>query len=109
MGFKFPNFGTLASNSKGIGKSLGSIGQGMGSGLSGVFSPFMQVENQLFGQADDFFSLGSPLLYGILGVGGLLILTSIFKGASVANNGISAVRENPEIAAMAIKAAQAGL
>ena len=107
MGFKFPNFGTLASNSKGIGKSLGSIGEGMGSGLSGVFQPFMQLEEQAFGQVDDFFS--SPLMYGILGVGGLLLLTTIFKGASVANNGISAVRENPEIAAMAIKAAQSGL
>ena len=84
MSFKFPNFGTLASNSKGIGKSLGSVGEGMGAGLSGVFQPFMQIEDQVFGQVDDFFS--SPIMYSILGIGGLLLLTTIIKGASVANN-----------------------
>ena len=107
MGFKIPNFGTLASNSKGFGKSISSIGEGTGSAIGSLFTPFMAVEDQLFGQADDFFS--SPLLYIALGLTGLVVLTTIVKGSSIANNGVGAIRENPEIALAAIKAAQGGL
>jgi hypothetical protein len=108
MGFmSHIKFGSLASNGKGLGKALSSAGGGLGEGLGGIFTPFLAAEQQIFGQVDGFFS--SPLMYGMLGIGGLVILSTIFKGASVANNGIGAIRENPEIAAMAIKAAQSGL
>jgi uncharacterized membrane protein YuzA (DUF378 family) len=100
-------WGSLASNSKSIGKSFGSIGTGIGQGLGGIFSPFLGVEDQLFGQVSDFTS--SPIMYMGLGLLGVLLLTTIFKGASVATSGIDAVKENPELAAMAIKAAQSGL
>ena len=101
------HWGSLASNIKGLGKSFSSIGTGMGQGLGGVFAPFLGVEQQIFGQVEDFTS--SPILYMGLGLIGLLLVTAMFKGASVANNGISAVKENPELAAMAIRAAQSGL
>ena len=112
------HWGSLASNSKGVGKSmgaisssiggsLGSIGGGVGDAIGGILSPFAALEGQAFNQISDFTS--SPIMYIGLGLIGVILLTSIFKGAAVANNGIGAVRDNPELVAIAAQAARGGL
>jgi len=101
---KIPNPGnvgkTIGSNvaglSSGVGKSFSSIGSGVGSGLSSVGKAIMPVEKQLFNQASS--AITSPLVYLGVGLVGVVVLTSIFKGAEVTNNGIGAVRDNPELA-----------
>ena len=117
-GFLGAHWGSLASNSKGIsrsmgaisssiGGSLGSIGGGVGDAIGGILSPFAALEGQAFNQLSDFTS--SPIMYIGLGLIGVVLLTSIFKAISVANNGIGAVRDNPELIAIAAQAAKGGL
>jgi len=87
----------LAGLSGGVGKSFSSIGGGIGDGLGSIGKAVMPVEKQLFNQATS--SLTSPLIYSGVGIVGIVVLTSIFKGAEVTNNGIDAIRDNPELLA----------
>ena len=81
----------------GVGKGINSLGAGVGGGLSSVGEAILPVEKQLFNQASS--AITSPLVYLGVAIVGTVVLVSIFKGAEVTNNGISAVRDNPELAA----------
>jgi hypothetical protein len=87
----------ISGLSAGVGKGINSLGAGVGGGLSSVGKAIMPVEKQLFNQASS--AITSPLVYVGVAIVGAVVLVSIFKGSEVANNGIGAVRDNPELAA----------
>jgi hypothetical protein len=102
---KIGNVGKAVGNNisglgSGVGKAVDSVGGGIGSAVHSVTKPLMNIEKSVAGQVKS--TLTSPIIYvGVLMVGGI-VLTSIFKGSEVANNGINAVNNNPELAMMMI-------
>jgi hypothetical protein len=82
----------------GVGKAVDSIGGGVGSAVHSVTKPLMNIEKSVAGQVKS--TLTSPIMYVGLIIAGGIVLSSIFKGSEVANNGINAVNNNPELAMM---------